>query len=86
MIVPTQFHETIAGVAAGVAGTVLGFPLDNIKTRMQTQKGSGYSSVPATFKTILRNEGALGFYRGVLAPLSALTQFVYARLKCCRSW
>ena len=28
--------ETIAGGAVGVVGTLLGFPLDNIKTRMQT--------------------------------------------------
>jgi hypothetical protein len=32
--------ETIGGFTAGVAGTVLGFPLDLVKTRMQTSISS----------------------------------------------
>ncbi len=32
--------ETIGGFTAGVAGTVLGFPLDLVKTRMQTSLSS----------------------------------------------
>ncbi len=32
--------EAIGGFIAGVAGTVLGYPLDLLKTRMQTGTGS----------------------------------------------
>jgi solute carrier family 25 carnitine/acylcarnitine transporter 20/29 len=65
--------ETVAGCAAGVVGTLLGFPLDNIKTRMQTQSTAAYSSVAQSARTIANTEGFMGFYRGIAAPLSALT-------------
>ena len=65
--------ETVAGCAAGVVGTLLGFPLDNIKTRMQTQNTAAYSSVAQSARTIASTEGFMGFYRGIAAPLSALT-------------
>ena len=66
--------ETVSGCAAGVVGTLLGFPLDNIKTRMQTQSSSkGYGTVASSAGTIYRHEGFMGFYRGIAAPLSALT-------------
>jgi hypothetical protein len=29
-------NEAIGGLTAGIAGTVLGYPLDLVKTRMQT--------------------------------------------------
>jgi hypothetical protein len=32
--------EAIGGFTAGIAGTVLGYPLDLLKTRMQTATGS----------------------------------------------
>ncbi len=32
--------EAIGGFTAGIAGTVLGYPLDLLKTRMQTGTGS----------------------------------------------
>jgi solute carrier family 25 carnitine/acylcarnitine transporter 20/29 len=66
-------ETVLAGCAAGVLGTIIGYPLDSIKTRMQTAKGGRYASIPGTFTTILREEGLVGFYRGVGAPLSALT-------------
>jgi hypothetical protein len=33
-------NETVGGLSAGIAGTVLGYPLDLIKTRMQTATAS----------------------------------------------
>lgn len=33
-------NETIGGLTAGISGTVLGYPLDLLKTRMQTATAS----------------------------------------------
>ena len=65
--------ETIAGTAAGAGGTIIGFPLDSIKTRMQTSSSSKFRTVSSSVSTIWSKEGILGFYRGVLSPLCALT-------------
>lgn len=63
--------ETIGGAFAGVVGTILGFPLDTIKTRMQfTQEGS---MMRASKRIFLEDGGISGFYRGVASPLIALT-------------
>ncbi len=56
--------EAVAGAAAGVVGTILGFPLDCIKTRMQTTNSSFVSST----SMILKERGIIGFYSGVAAP------------------
>lgn len=32
-------NESIGGLAAGVTGTIIGYPLDLVKTRMQTTSG-----------------------------------------------
>lgn len=65
--------ETISGTAAGIGGTIIGFPLDSIKTRMQTSSSSKFSTVSSSVSTIWSKEGIFGFYRGVLSPLCALT-------------
>lgn len=69
-----MIDEAIAGCAAGVVGTLLGYPLDSLKTRMQAQAGA---ETPGTMlsvtKQVLREEGVSGFYRGVASPLAALT-------------
>jgi len=63
-------NEAVAGCVAGVLGTLLGYPLDSLKTRMQA--GAGQSLVPLA-RRIYGEEGFWGFYRGVASPLAALT-------------
>ena len=63
--------EALAGAAAGVAGTVLGFPLDTLKARLQTGRASG--GALGTAVAIARSEGARGFYRGIASPLVSMT-------------
>lgn len=63
-------HAAIAGGFAGVVGTLLGFPLDSIKTRMQTT--SNGSALGVT-RLIFKEGGLMSFYRGVGSPLAALT-------------
>lgn len=65
-------EHILAGSSAGIIGTLLGYPLDSCKVRMQTDT-SGYPSLRRTFSRIGREEGVFGFYRGVGAPLTALT-------------
>ena len=65
-----MIKEAIAGTFAGVVGTVLGFPLDTIKTRMQVVHSPSFVT---TAKDILNDGGIASFYRGVASPLVALT-------------
>eukprot|EP00605_Chrysophyceae_sp_TOSAG23-4_P002742 GSChrysophyteH1.ASY1.ANO1.3021.1 assembled CDS len=60
-----------AGCAAGVVGTLIGYPLDSIKTRMQASHGS--TNMFSMARHVWIEEGATGFYRGVASPLAALT-------------
>jgi solute carrier family 25 carnitine/acylcarnitine transporter 20/29 len=64
--------EAIAGSAAGAVGTLIGFPLDSLKTRMQTGSQQGVGMLTLSRK-ILSEEGISGFFRGVASPLVALT-------------
>ena len=67
---PTE--EVVAGMTAGVLGTVLGYPLDGLKTRMQAG-AAGSDGIAALARRIWREEGLAGYYRGVASPLVALT-------------
>ena len=58
------------GAFAGVVGVTCTFPLDLVKTRMQSQNKSmggppKYRNVFHCFKSIFKSEGPLGLYRGV---------------------
>jgi len=61
--------EAAAGCAAGVIGTVLGFPLDTLKSHMQFHQSP---SMVATARTIYSEGGVLALYRGISAPLFSL--------------
>ncbi|GAQ79652.1 Mitochondrial substrate carrier family protein [Klebsormidium nitens] len=64
----------LAGCLAGICETIVGFPFDTVKTRLQAASKDGvegltyrgpWDCVVSKFKT----EGILGFYRGVTPPL-----------------
>lgn len=73
----------IPGAVQGATTTLLGHPLDTLKTRQQTMyksatisssspAASSSASQPKLFSlaaTMLREEGVLSFYRGVVPPL-----------------
>jgi len=64
---------TISGIFAGIVGTILGFPFDTVKTKMQTNKNK-YNSMRTTFYKVAVEEGLKnGFYRGIGSPLVSLT-------------
>lgn len=69
---------------ASLFAVASGFPLDSVKTRLQTYKYNGnWHCIVDTYK----NEGVLGFYRGLTAPLIssslmrswALSIFTYSK-------
>ncbi|EED94392.1 predicted protein [Thalassiosira pseudonana CCMP1335] len=69
-----SFHlgeEAIGGFAAGIVGTLLGFPLDLVKTRMQTTNTS--RSPLSILSHILKTEGLASLYKGVGPPLVSLS-------------
>lgn len=66
--------ETIAGLSAGLASTIIVHPLDIIKTRMQldTSPNPLFNSTRSVFRDILRNEGPTriaALYRGLTPNL-----------------
>lgn len=63
-------HETVAGTMAGIAGKLVEHPLDTIKTRLQ-EACSSHRTVSDCFHSILKNEGAASFFRGISAPVVA---------------
>ncbi|KAG9231170.1 mitochondrial carrier domain-containing protein [Amylocarpus encephaloides] len=65
--------EDIAfGSIAGVAGKYIEYPFDTVKVRLQSQPDHQplrYTGPVDCFKQGLRNDGVLGLYRGITAPL-----------------
>ncbi|KAM8916189.1 mitochondrial 2-oxodicarboxylate carrier [Spinachia spinachia] len=70
-------HQIIAGGSAGLVEICLMHPLDVVKTRFQIQRGTSdpnsYKSLGDCFRTVIRNEGISGFYKGILPPIVAET-------------
>ena len=61
------WRPTILAYASTIASTTVGFPLDTVKTRMQTHKN--FTSYGDCIKKTFAKEGIRGFFRGILAPL-----------------
>jgi solute carrier family 25 carnitine/acylcarnitine transporter 20/29 len=60
--------DSVAGVFGGVAGIVVGQPLDTLKARLQTDSQHRYRSTLHCATTTLRSEGPLALFRGVTPP------------------
>lgn len=67
-----RYRTEVAASASSVLSTLTAFPLDSVKTRMQTYKYSGFvSCVKHTYQT----EHLRGFFRGgFLAPYRRLAR------------
>ncbi|RKF61442.1 putative mitochondrial carrier C29A3.11c [Golovinomyces cichoracearum] len=65
-----RYRTEISASMGSIMSTFVAFPLDTVKTRMQTYQYTGFADcVQHTFKT----EGYQGFFRGVVAPLLSVT-------------
>ncbi|PKS12144.1 hypothetical protein jhhlp_001442 [Lomentospora prolificans] len=66
----THYRTEIAASGASVISTLAAFPLDSVKTRMQTYQYNGViDCIRHTYKT----EHLRGFFRGVVAPMASVT-------------
>ncbi|SMN20368.1 similar to Saccharomyces cerevisiae YBR104W YMC2 Mitochondrial protein, putative inner membrane transporter with a role in oleate metabolism and glutamate biosynthesis [Maudiozyma saulgeensis] len=61
------FKDLLAGTAGGVAQVLVGQPFDTTKVRLQT--ATTRTSAVEVVKSLLKNEGPRGFYKGTLTPL-----------------
>ncbi|KAK6456512.1 integral membrane ornithine transporter of mitochondria [Scheffersomyces xylosifermentans] len=61
------FRGSVLAYGATFVSTFLGFPLDTVKTRMQTHKN--FTSYFDCVRKTYTREGVRGFFRGIWAPL-----------------
>lgn len=59
------FSQLVAGAFAGIMEHTIMFPIDSIKTRMQTLKIKSSESIISSFSKISATEGPLALWRGV---------------------
>ncbi|KAK4190009.1 putative solute carrier [Podospora australis] len=65
-----RYRVEVAASASSVLSTLTTFPLDSVKTRMQTYRYAGFlDCVQRTYQT----EKFRGFFRGVTAPMASIT-------------
>ncbi|TPX44706.1 hypothetical protein SeMB42_g02354 [Synchytrium endobioticum] len=87
----TPFGDAVAGSSGAVLALLLVYPLDSIKTRLQVQsrhlaqvqddKHTYLNAVDAFIK-ILRHEGLLGFYSGLLSGMFGTVAQSFAYFYC----
>jgi len=70
--------KLVNGAVAGVVGTLVIFPIDMVKTRLQNQRVGADGRLPYKggfdcFKKIIAKEGAPGLYRGLVPNLIGVT-------------
>jgi len=61
----------VCALTASGISTFAGYPLDSLKSRLQTTKTP--ISVPRLALTVYREEGVVGFYRGLWIPLVTIS-------------
>lgn len=69
-----SIHHFALGSLAGAFGAFMVYPIDLVKTRMQNQRSAGvgqvlYKNSIDCARKIIKNEGVLGLYAGVLPQL-----------------
>ncbi|ETW86043.1 mitochondrial carrier protein [Heterobasidion irregulare TC 32-1] len=61
----------VCAISASYISTFAGYPLDSLKSRLQTVKTP--ISVPTLAVLVYREEGIIGFYRGLWIPLMTIS-------------
>ncbi|XP_041121060.1 solute carrier family 25 member 48 [Polyodon spathula] len=68
-----KVDDFVAGWIGGAASTVVGHPLDTVKTRLQA--GKGYKNTFHCILTVYRKENVSGFFKGLSFPLASITLY-----------
>ncbi|KIJ69031.1 hypothetical protein HYDPIDRAFT_184954 [Hydnomerulius pinastri MD-312] len=63
--------SVVCALSASYISTLAGYPLDSLKSRLQTTKTR--ISVPKLAGLVYREEGVIGFYRGLWIPLMTIS-------------
>ncbi|KAL4613118.1 solute carrier family 25 member 47 [Arapaima gigas] len=63
--------DFIAGSVGGALGVVVGYPLDTVKVRIQTQRE--FTSVWNCVYRTCKHEGVRGFYKGMSMPVTTMS-------------
>lgn len=87
-------HQLAAGALAGIMEHTVMFPIDSIKTRMQTSKIGAKEGIIQAFSRISHQEGPLALWRGVSSvvmgagPAHAIYYLVFESTKTtlCNRW
>jgi len=76
-------YTALAGSAAGVCYWTIPFPADTVKSKLQTDPRFAGRAFDDVFRTVIREDGVRGLYRGVgitaarAAPAHAALFFAY---------
>jgi len=63
--------SVVCAISASYVSTFAGYPLDSIKSRLQTTKNK--VTIPKLALQVYREEGLVGFYRGLWIPLMTIS-------------
>jgi len=66
-----QNKAVVCATTASFVSTLAGYPLDSLKSRLQASRAP--VSVPKLAATVLREEGVVGFFRGLWIPLFTIS-------------
>ncbi|XP_050412207.1 mitochondrial adenyl nucleotide antiporter SLC25A24-B [Patella vulgata] len=84
---PGVFVLLGCGTASSTCGQLASYPLALIRTRLQAQSSTQKDSMGSMFTKILKNDGPLGFYRGIapnflkVAPAVSISYVVYEQVR-----
>ncbi|KAJ8409097.1 hypothetical protein AAFF_G00241180 [Aldrovandia affinis] len=66
-----HFADFVAGSVGGAVGVVVGYPIDTVKVRIQTQRR--FTGVWHCFRSTWKTEGVYGFFKGVSVPVTTVS-------------
>lgn len=66
--------DFFAGCVGGCAGVAVGYPLDTVKVRIQTQdpKNPTYRGTYHCLQTIIQQESVRGLFKGMSSPMASV--------------
>ncbi|CCE63031.1 hypothetical protein TPHA_0D03980 [Tetrapisispora phaffii CBS 4417] len=70
---PSQVYSTLVGALTGITSSTISYPFDVLRTRFAANQSTRNLRLYATIKDIFRNEGTLGFFRGINSSILAIT-------------
>ncbi|CAM9366183.1 unnamed protein product [Ascophyllum nodosum] len=66
---PTFWQELVGGTVGGAIGITAVYPLDTVKSRLQTSGKATYSGTIHVLTSMTSTEGVQSLYRGLLSPV-----------------